>query len=104
MYWSEIVDGDYEFDRRAKKIAALEKITKEDVINLFNVLFFDNPKRINVKFYSHAHWEMKDDILSYEKLNQEFFEKNCQVQKMEKLGPNYKLFKLQNILFPRYKL
>ena len=28
-YWGEILDGDYEFDNKEKRIAALEKMTRE---------------------------------------------------------------------------
>lgn len=41
--WDVIVDdtGLYEFDKRERKIEALEKVTKEQVITAFNKLIFE---------------------------------------------------------------
>lgn len=55
-YWTEIVEGYYEFDYKEKKIEALEKVNKTDLINFFNKLIFTNPKRMHVKLYSHTHY------------------------------------------------
>ncbi len=55
--WSIITDdnGLYEFDRRYKKIAALEKVTKNKVQELYDNLIFNDCRRLNIKLYSHIH-------------------------------------------------
>ena len=54
-YWTAITDdsGQYEFDRKKKKIAAMEIVTKEQVQKVFEELMFRDVRRLNVKIYSH---------------------------------------------------
>ncbi len=53
--WIAITDdsGIVEFDKREKKIKALEEVTKESVQKWFNKLIFEESRRINIKMYSH---------------------------------------------------
>ena len=57
--WIAITDdsGIVDFDKRQKKIAALSEVNKEKVQELFNCLFFKDSRRLNIKMYSHAHWD-----------------------------------------------
>ena len=52
--WVAITDdsGIVDFDKREKKIKALEQVTKEQVQKWFNKLIFDETRRINIKMYS----------------------------------------------------
>jgi len=56
--WNEIRDNSdaVDFYRNEKKINALENVTKESVKKWFNKLFFEEPRRINLKMYSYKHW------------------------------------------------
>ncbi|CDW84143.1 insulin-degrading enzyme [Stylonychia lemnae] len=99
-YWDEILTGDYEFSSREIKIEALRQVQKQDVIEYFNELFFNNPKRLNLKFYSHGHFDNKDELNANIQANQKFYQDNCKIFKQEKIE-NYRQFKLSHFQFPR---
>ena len=54
LSWSQIVRNEFAFDRREQQIAAMEKVTVEQVNELLHEVIFRNPRRINLKIYSHA--------------------------------------------------
>lgn len=43
-------------------IESISKITKDQIIQQFNHLFFENPRRVNIKYYSKNHLDQKDKI------------------------------------------
>ena len=50
------LNTDYtDFDVDVRKIAAVERVTKAQIMACFSKLFFENPRRINFKIHSHAH-------------------------------------------------
>ena len=53
--WGHILKKEYEFDIIEKRIAAYKKVTLDQVKNLFRKIFFDNPRRLNIKIHSHKH-------------------------------------------------
>ena len=61
--WVAITDdsGIVDFDKREKKIHALEQVTKEQVQEWFNKLIFEETRRINIKMYSHQHWDQIEE-------------------------------------------
>ena len=104
-YWNAITDdnGLYEFDRKEKKIAGLELVTKEQVQKAFDDLMFGDVRRLNVKLYSHNHFVNKDEIKESEEKNGIFYR-----EKSNLIAPNevtkvtsYKAFKLRHQMFPR---
>lgn len=44
-----------DFDRRDEKIKAMQLVTTEQVNALMKEIFFENPRRINLRLFSHAH-------------------------------------------------
>ena len=63
----------HDFDRVEKKIAAIEKVTTEQVNALFMEVFFENPKRINMKSHSHAHRDDTETRKTSQELNAAFY-------------------------------
>jgi len=57
-FWNEVKgnNGAVDFNRSEKKINALKNVTKESVQAWFNKIFFEEPRRINLKLYSYQHW------------------------------------------------
>lgn len=74
-YWNAICDdnGLYEFDRKQKKIAALQQTTKEQVQKLMHQLVFEDCRRMNIKLYSHAHWNEREERVLSEGSNRAFY-------------------------------
>eukprot|EP00347_Sterkiella_histriomuscorum_P004511 403360183 len=99
-YWHEILEGDYEFDERQKKIEALGKVTRDQVVDYFNNLFFNNPKRLNIKMYSQKHFEEKENIERDTQLNQAFYHEKCKISTQEKID-NYRTYKTSMHQYPR---
>jgi insulysin len=58
--WEEIYDQFYMFDRQEKQISALKEITREELIEYFNALFWKECRRINLKVICKQHKEMID--------------------------------------------
>ena len=57
-FWDEIYMHEYNFDRQDQEIKEIENITKEDVINHFNSVFFSNKtKRLDYFLSSSKHSE-----------------------------------------------
>lgn len=94
----EIAEEDYEFDRTEKSLAAYQKVTKEQVISHFHNLFMDNPRRVNVKIYSHDSLNNGEERTQNHYLNLEFYKQHkATFENIE----NPKAFLLQNAQFPR---
>ena len=53
--WNEIIHEEYEFASDLRKIEAIERVTKERLLAAMNLIFFENPRRLNMKVHSHAH-------------------------------------------------
>lgn len=53
-HWKKIL-SEKKFRNRDKKIEAYRKVTYQDIIEMFNTLFFENPRRFNLKVYSAKH-------------------------------------------------
>ena len=53
--WGEVSHEEYDFDSDLKKIAAIERVTKERLIACFNELFFKDCSRLNIKLFSQKH-------------------------------------------------
>lgn len=70
--WSQIENEDYGFDTRERKINAYRRATVESVKNTFREIFFDNPRRLNVKIYSQK--EFSNDRSEWISRNAEFYE------------------------------
>ena len=103
--WSIITDdnGLYEFDRRYKKIAALEKVTKDQVQALYNNMIFEDSRRLNIKLYSHIHHANVEEMRANVDLNRDFYLNHCNIiapREVTKIT-NPKAFKLGSFMFPR---
>jgi len=59
--WSNLQDENLDFDSRKHTISALEQVTVEDVNQKFLQLFFESPKRVNVKLNSQNHLSTQKD-------------------------------------------
>ena len=73
MNWGHILKKELDFDLREQRIASYEKVTVEDVKKVFRNVFFNNPRRINMKIFSHAHRDMAEKRKESQKLNEEFY-------------------------------
>jgi insulysin len=69
----EIKKRDYEFDRRNKQIELLLGLKKENVEKMFNDIFIENPRRLDIEILAENH---KIENEQFEKLNNSYFEKN----------------------------
>jgi secreted Zn-dependent insulinase-like peptidase len=100
-YWGAISDegGRYEFDRRQKKIAALELVTREQVQQCFERLVFTDGRRLNIKLYSHAHWAEDRSLPS--QANDAFYRDHCNTPEGAHLIKNPKTFTMSQMMFPR---
>ena len=58
--WGHILKKEFDFNLRDKRIEAYEKVTPDDVRTIFRKVFFENPRRINMKIHSHAHRDDKE--------------------------------------------
>lgn len=47
--WNEVYDQLYNFERQKKQIEALESLTKEELVDYFNEIIFENTRRLNIK-------------------------------------------------------
>ena len=70
--WTQIENEDYGFDTRDRKINAYRRATVESVKSTFREIFFDNPRRLNVKVYSQN--EFKNDRSELIAKNAKFYE------------------------------
>ena len=55
LNWAQLTSKEFDFDRREQQIAAMQSVTAEEVNALMTEVFFQNPRRINLKVHSHAH-------------------------------------------------
>lgn len=98
--WSAIIDKNFEFNTEEKLIQAIEKVTIEDLEKLYKTLIFENPKRINLRMYSHEHLKNKEQIEESEVKNMDFYKEHCPDAK-HKLIENYNLHKKSHPTYPR---
>ena len=54
LLWNQIINKEYDFQKRQSKIDALNEITAKEVSDMYLDVFFRRTKRINLKMYSHA--------------------------------------------------
>ena len=73
--WSQIAAGDTDFDRRELQIAAMEKVTTEQVNALAKEVFFVSPRRINIKILCHKHRDNEELLKTNAELNKAFYER-----------------------------
>jgi len=59
---NEIKNRDYEFDKKEKSIEALSKITKKEVIDLFEKHLVNNTKRLDVEILANNHEDENDKL------------------------------------------
>ena len=74
--WNEIDDDELTFDSDLKKIEALERVSKESLMACFEEIFFDNPRRVNLKVHSHAHRDDTETRQSSQVLNKAFYKRS----------------------------
>mmetsp|Transcript_25543 Transcript_25543/g.39314 ORF Transcript_25543/g.39314 Transcript_25543/m.39314 type:complete len:82 (+) Transcript_25543:1678-1923(+) len=79
-------------------MAALEKITVEDVNALFEDMFFENPRRLNIKLHSQNHLKNEEEVAKANEKNQEWYS-DLETTEVEKI----KLFCLGLPKFPKRK-
>lgn len=60
--WSELSNDEANFDSDLQLIAAIEGVTKERLLACFKHVFFDNPRRMNLKINSHEHADDKETV------------------------------------------
>ena len=53
--WGCLTIDETGFDSDLQKIAAIERVTKDQVMACFKHVFFENPRRVVLKIHSHAH-------------------------------------------------
>ena len=53
--WSEISNNEDNFDSDLQLIEAIKRVTKDRLMACFNQVFFDNPRRINLRINSYSH-------------------------------------------------
>ena len=90
-------------DRRHKKIAALEKVTKDQVQALYNSMIFEDSRRLNIKLYSHVHHANLEETRTNADINRDFYRNHCNIiapRDVTKIT-NPKAFKLGSFMFPR---
>ena len=73
MNWSQLRSKDYEFDYTEKRISSFEKVTTEQVNALFMEVFFENPRRLNLKIHSHKHKNVVETRKTSQELNKAFY-------------------------------
>lgn len=49
--WKEISENSYEFNRRELLLKELDSIKKEEVLNIFDEIFINNPKKISIQIF-----------------------------------------------------
>jgi secreted Zn-dependent insulinase-like peptidase len=69
-YWREIREHSYLFDRKEVNLEELKKVKKEEMINLFETVFFKRRKLVEVHVNSLDHIEA-NDVLKKERLSKE---------------------------------
>ena len=73
--WGELSKDEWTFDSDVRKIEAIGSVTKERLLACFNEIFFQNPRRINMKVHSHAHRDDTETRQSSQLLNASFYER-----------------------------
>lgn len=68
----EIMSHQYEFDRKEKEIKLLKELTKEEFIEYFYDLFYNEPKRLNIHLLANQHLDSQEE---YKKVNEEYTKK-----------------------------
>jgi hypothetical protein len=58
---------------RQQKIERYEKITPGDIKAVFREVFFENPRRLNVKIFSHKHKADEEKRKVSQLLNEAFY-------------------------------
>ena len=59
---------------RQQKIERYEKITPREIKAVFREVFFENPRRLNVKIFSHKHKADEEKRKVSKNLNEAFYE------------------------------
>ena len=67
-HWKKTL-AEKKFKNRDKVIEAYGKVTYQDITKMFNTLFFENPRRLNLKVYSAKH--MPNEEMA--QTNQDFY-------------------------------
>ena len=49
LFWNQIVNKEYDFQKRQQKINALDNITEKEVSEMYLDIFFRKTKRLNLK-------------------------------------------------------
>jgi len=88
-YWDQVVNHRYEFDRKENNLEMLNQLKKEDLIELFNSLFFTNRKLLEVQLVSPNHVE-ETKTLREERLTKESETKMIQsMEQFKRMLPLY---------------
>lgn len=66
--WTEVKSHQYKFDRKAKLIAQVEGLTKTDIMEYFEELFYKNPRILELHLYSQ---ESKEENIKLRQKRQE---------------------------------
>ena len=78
LHYSQILAEEYDFERRDQQIAAMEKVTAEQVNALAKEVLFVRPKRLNLRVYSHAAWADTAKRQESKALNKAWYEQLAQ--------------------------
>ena len=73
--WGELLKGVHNFNSDLEKIAAIEKVTKADLVAFAHEVFYNNPRRLNVKVHSHSHLSDAAAIEASRALNKIYYER-----------------------------
>lgn len=106
--WGEVSHEEYDFDSDLKKIAAIERVTKERLIACFNELFFNDCSRLNIKLFSHKHRDDTETRATSQELNKiyyarkDLFGEGQEIVQMRHTDiENIRLFQKMHSLHPR---
>lgn len=99
--WSSLCDDNFDFDAKDRLIEALEAVTPEMVNAKFNQLFFENPKRVQIKLQSQNHMKNIEEIEKAKKENIDFYT-SLGIPKVNAID-NFKIFQLSSQKYPMRK-
>ena len=71
FYYGKISDNTYEFDWKSKVTDLMAKITKQDLIDLYNQIFFDKKKLLEYHKVCKQNIKQNKDIFEYRELFQD---------------------------------
>ncbi|KAL4508543.1 hypothetical protein ABPG72_003847 [Tetrahymena utriculariae] len=89
--WEEVVNNQRLFNRRKQLLEEVKNITLQDVQNLFNEIFFEEKKKLDIHFVSNNHLEEN------KKIKDERF-KNSEIEQVESVVG----FRNSSSLFPDF--